>query len=754
MRKVQVRYTIIVAFFALIALLVGMAFGFARTDKTASAAPVSLTSIFSPGSGSEVVKGEAEEGETSYLTIKMSDNGKAYYRNNLALKWFEAETDEEIKASSPLANLGKKVYFSFSFAFENFVFEKFTIAFDCAEENITKDGKSTNSVVFTKNGEVANVSIVNAEGEEKTTTVTVASGEKITLSLSEDGCDVGEFALNLAKDDGASEFLGNFTNIGANFLEYSTTKSTLPMTFIAELAEGETEKQLVKTLSLNGQTFEVNEDGKVVDNASPVLVLNEELYAFRLGQKFNLSYQVIDVCDSSVTPTREYYMLKYNAEDDTPVKPQEKTEGDKKTDYKTLSNSTIFLPVSNSGSTREHVSIHFVMKDDNGNEATSFLSWYVAEGSGAVETLGTGENQFDYIVVDREKQAPTFVGITAEAGENKITSAATNAKNDYQDALNAVAQKISVGSGAEIYLPSFRGLITSDSADYRNLTFNIYYWKPSQAAGATASSETALSYNSLRLDVTEEGTYRFRVFAKDSAGNVISLYNEDGDLVELTADNVWDIEAIPEFTFTVTYSGAVIEEAGEQTIGYQNGKYTVDEFEIISLDHEEEYKLYFFDKDKVSEGQTVPNYSQFVKNAEQYMVTYSDAIREITVYNDDVEEDDDEWDNTDNDYSWKPTSSLSFIPQEVGFYIVELTLTDNVHVGETQTAYQVIDVRNPIDRAPVKSEWLQDNLLSVILFAIAGVLAVAIVVLFVVRPSEKKVEEVDIEKLKGKKKNK
>ena len=65
-----------------------------------------------------------------------------------------------------------------------------------------------------------------------------------------------------------------------------------------------------------------------------------------------------------------------------------------------------------------------------------------------------------------------------------------------------------------------------------------------------------------------------------------------------------------------------------------------------------------------------------------------------------------------------------------------------------------IEVRNPVDIIPGVSQWLQNNTVSVVLFAISGVLAVIIIVLFVVKPSDKTVEEVDLEKLKGRKVNK
>ena len=121
----------------------------------------------------------------------------------------------------------------------------------------------------------------------------------------------------------------------------------------------------------------------------------------------------------------------------------------------------------------------------------------------------------------------------------------------------------------------------------------------------------------------------------------------------------------------------------------------------------------------------------------------------INVYNDDVTEDDEEWEDTDNDYAWDPESSLSFTPQESGIYFVGLTVTEQT--GATVSSYMAIEVRNPVDIIPGVSQWLQNNTVSVVLFSISAVLAVIIIVLFVVKPSDKTVEEVDLEKLKGRK---
>ena len=81
---------------------------------------------------------------------------------------------------------------------------------------------------------------------------------------------------------------------------------------------------------------------------------------------------------------------------------------------------------------------------------------------------------------------------------------------------------------------------------------------------------------------------------------------------------------------------------------------------------------------------------------------------------------------------------------------MEVEVTDAVFWQDKVTAYQVIEVRNPVDVIEGETEWLQNNIVSVILFSVAAVLLVAIIVLWLVKPAEKPVEAP--EKKKGGKK--
>ncbi|MBR7186708.1 MAG: hypothetical protein IKD43_04415 [Clostridia bacterium] len=777
MSKIK-RFITIAALAVMFVLTLSFAIGtlpFAKTD--AYAATYTPSALFSPGPGGTVGTNKPESASAGNYHVEFTfvDGGTVQYRRDLALKWFEAESN----AASTRANPAVAKYFSLSFSFSEVNFESFEIVLESAEENYTKVGFSTNTLRFEKSGNGFNAAVrdssfdADEDVDENPVYFAYQAGQDIAVSISEpvDGNE-GDFSVMLAVGAGQPQEIGTFTNIGGYFIEYRSSAATTPqtpMTFKAELAKtsGSNEPELHMLMkSLNGQTFEVGTDGRVEDNAYPVLVLSEAVYSFRLGQRFNLTYEAIDVCDDSVTVTRSYYMLKKDGNDYK--KPDESASS---SDYKSLSTNTFFMPTSDTEEEEAYVSIRFKLYDGTTEHDDYFvyLDWYAANDE-VVTTKGTANNAFDYILVNRTAESPKYIGIEAvadgvDANTNVVSKEAEDAAKQYQTLVEEAAENLSAGEGAYIYLPSLRGLIESDYADYRNLRFSVYYYKPNTVVGEAASSNTSIRYNNLRFEVDQVGEYRFRVIAQDAQGNEMQYYDQDGELVTVNSDNVWDIEGIPEFSFYVNYEGPFIEAAGEQNEGYRDKTYSAKEFEIIALGgYQKEYTLYYFNSDALPNGEDAPTYADFVKNVDKFMEDYlaqsaNQADREdkllwtIEEFDSEIDEDDERWDETDNVYAWDP-QSRSFNPPQRGYYIVQVDVTDSVLINKTVTAYQVIYIRNPTDTITGVSKWLQNNTTSVVLFSVAAVLLVAFLVVWFVKPNESKVEDVDLATLKGKKNRK
>ncbi len=784
MNKVKVHFvaiaSLIVALFITMAAAVGAAIA-GRVQASAEITPVAYAPerIFASGG----VSGEvgASEGEESYVQFTFRDGGKVYYRRDLAYKWFTADPE----ADSTLANPGKANYFSMQFTLPTLDFETFTISFESAEESVSEEEKAVNDLVFRMTDGTLQVAVKSADNRdaeladlEWNDLATGASAE-VSVSFAE-GVNIGEFALHVSC--GETTVDGIFTNIGGNYAEYLSSSSSTPntpITFSMAMPEGAADDAEVNVYmrSLNGQSF-LLEDGQVQDDTAPVLAVSEDVYAFTLGQRYSFtSYEAIDVCKDSVTVTREYYMAKAT-EDGYEIADESATGTDSA--YDRLSTSTFFMPTADNETVgNEYVSVRFSLDDtrsrddeDRVNEYI-YLTWYAADTSeegGIVSTLASSDaedaNKQDFIIVTaEEREGPYYVGLSAdeESGENVATQAFEDAVAAYQKAVTEAAANTGAGEGSYLNLPSLRGLIASDYADYRNLDFTVYYWHESAEVGSAPSSTSALSYNGLRFEVAQEGYYTFRIAATDSLNNTVQLYDTNGELVSVSSSTIgydsegedFQIADLPTFTAYIDYNGATIEEPGTQDYGYRDRTYSIQDFEVIALEgYASDYALYYVDEDRLADDQELPSYDECVERAYELFFAenapFANAVVEINVYNSDVSEDDEEWEATDNAYHWDPESSLSFTPQRSGTYLVNLTVTETT--GATVSSYMAIEVRNPVDIIPGVSEWLQNNTVSVVLFAISGALLIAIIVLCVVKPSDKKVEEVDIEKLKGKKK--
>lgn len=91
--------------------------------------------------------------------------------------------------------------------------------------------------------------------------------------------------------------------------------------------------------------------------------------------------------------------------------------------------------------------------------------------------------------------------------------------------------------------------------------------------------------------------YEFKILATDKAGNPMKYYL-DKYKTKVTGDNIWDIEAIPSFTFSVSNNGISVEEPknAEADTGYIDVSYNLSDFTVLGLSgYKSEYGLYFFD---------------------------------------------------------------------------------------------------------------------------------------------------------------
>ncbi|MCD8206218.1 MAG: hypothetical protein LUD29_06440 [Clostridia bacterium] len=325
----------------------------------------------------------------------------------------------------------------------------------------------------------------------------------------------------------------------------------------------------------------------------------------------------------------------------------------------------------------------------------------------------------------------------------------------YQEEVDELWMKedqylLNAGSSSYFYLPAYNGFLTDNIDAYENLSFSIYY----EVDGENGSN-TGLDYNALTISLGSEGVYTFTVYATDSSSNKMYylLENEDNEsgyeLVEFEGSDIFDKmyeddelhDMLPWFTFEVVYSGATIDDPDTPSTGFVGTTYTDISFTIngISSYYETEYRLYEFDTKKYMEetGLTYFSYDDFAENSAELFENADTRIyfTQILDYAD-LNENDEKYDEM-SEYEWD-SEALSFIPQNPdAFYLVRLVVTDTrENLGGKATSYLAIHVSAEASEFRGETDWARNNIVSIVLFCVAGAALIGIIVVFCIRPKD------------------
>lgn len=794
------------------------AFADGETTSTSQSTQYLLTDLFN----SAAVVGGTEVNGVQATTFAIHTDRTAYYRNAVALKWHEGKKVGGAYAAS---------YYTLTFALADANFNSVSVKTESASSIASEEGKAVNEVKFTKTASTENdvtvdISVI-ADGAEAVTVRTgykVAFGDKITLTLTEsDICEyTDQFEVLLQDKNGAAinTTRSVFKNVGANYAAYSTDSSntTYPLQFTADTnrtAEGDAyEETKIYLFELNNQKFDNVSEGKITDTAPPVLVVNEDVNGFMLGSAFSLNYEVIDVAKKTLTTDEKklsYYQ--YNPTDEE-VK------------YNSLSTSTYFMEtyytegetlksVYQENGNEEFVSVRFTLADstfkaDEGDNAKAVydLVWYANDG--AIRTKDNNE----YVVINRSQSGAIYAKgsgaydayVIADGGVNKyltvdsagnksyVSEEETGAYmqselkkfvDSYNELLAKAAADVYAGSNATIVFPTFEGLFYDDNG-YRNLKFSICY----KTETGSAQTSTGLKYSALKLSASTAGKYEFKIFATDDANNAMKYYL-DGELVEVTTSNIWDIEAIPTFEYTIKRQGLKIKDENSTKTSDRTATKAVGETYSVSgitvvggADNQQsEFSLYRVDlaacvKNGVNAGSLAKVTYQDIRLAAadklvevkdsdvyhgDYLAMYFDVYLdklsdrlgiaksklkecfvEVKAYNDRITEDDKEWDEY-NKYEFQKSSKSGFkVVDDGGVYLLLANYWDEDLANYARVAaYKVITAEEKADVARGETQWLKNNLVSVILFSVAAVMLILIIILLLIKPSDETLEDVD-----------
>ncbi|MGN0818092.1 MAG: hypothetical protein ACI4L9_03895 [Candidatus Coproplasma sp.] len=719
-----------------------------------------------------------ETHDFAYFLIETDET--VTFRKSLAYSWFEADEEQ--------GSVNKT--FSMEIGFKQTDFESYTVKFQSQQYTKTKDSISENFLIFKPEGDVINLYVSQSEdlADDAEADVTLPKNDRIEISFGAYSAGSYELLIN-----GQSE--GYFKNVAQNYSKFvsSGSAAVTPLTFSAKFAEGAEGSPVAGMVmySINGQSFEVFDadvdtegnvsGGHILDNVAPVLCLDSNVNYFTHGGTIDVSYTVIDVVTTTTRQVENYYVLtreQFENEEDLESHDLFKAISSSST-VRLLRDHYTYVPNVGANGIEEVdgyktyglAKVYITLKDKNTSDAQTtdvFLDWYVSdEYKVDVADLKEGETaSCSFIRIVEDNEGATYARGASSLAEYK--AAIEEIKSSYQEKINqAISEQtedgiLHAGSDSYFYLPDFAGYITDNLGGYTDLKYSIYY-----SSGSTGSN-TSLVYNNLSIALSEaNATYRFTIYATDAAGNGMyypASVDAEGNVVyeELDKSKIWDKEyadLLPFFEFPVTYKSATVEDPGTQKIGYVGTTYNNASFDIqgVSGSYKTEYSLYVFDRDKYyAENQdAVLDYDDLVETAEELFNNvetrkYFTTIRPAST----LHENDEDYE-TQSAYNWN-TSNVTFVPQSASeLYVIRLKLTDTGLTNQVTEKFMVIRASAKADEIYGEDNWIENNMVSIILLSVSGVCLIALVVLFIVKPKDKgDIDMIELDKPEKSKKKK
>lgn len=756
----------------------GLSMAFSGGIKASAATSYSATSIFTRSGATVAPLGEGDDAKKLAFTFS-NDTDTVSYHRDLAWKWYEASETDKAK--------GEAKYLSIAFSLEDKNFSEFALTLETASLTATEKNKITNKIVFTASGDAIDARL-DADGN--TSMPVCTNGDKkivLTIANAESGTGVeieGEYNVIV---NGIT--IGSMKNVGSDYAGYVSDdeKNRVPLSFSAKLKEGQ-ESTVCVFESMNGQSFALNDSKEIEDTAAPVLVIDDTTYVAAMGQTFALETKIIDVLDrtSSVKNTAEYFQwspvlteAKYQSLDSVKILEMQYEKDGKMT--------SVYDEEFNGKTAREYISVKYTLADSTHKKdaaegeakaAEAYAAWYLKNEKYEMSLADDAHTTLQLLAVCDDEVAPEYSGtpLDAEAYQRELDDKVKN-------------EDLEAGSGESFYLPSPGKLFSDNSTGYKSLKYTLCYKAP---GASSASSSANVSLSSLKLSVEEYGVYEFKLFVTDRAGNVMKSGAAGEEAEVITADNIWDHEELPTFTINIEKQKKIYIDDGSKSSRSDTGligvKYTDISFSVKGgTTRKSEYGLYYFDlahfndvfggKYRLSASDLTAltsNDLSGAKTIEEAAEKYAAALagkldstselkaadfleirngkivlRKIDEYRDKVSEDY----APSNKYEWNATDK-SFIPVESGNYIVFGVFKDSVYESEDACAagYKAISVTDKEDINPGESEWLKNNLVSVILFSIAGVMLILIIILLFVKPSDETLEDIGNEKTAKKEK--
>lgn len=740
---------------------------------------------------------EGDDNAHRYTLFQIGEDQTVSYRQNLAYAWKTGNKDGDGNYGSTDVT---DHTFSMELSFENLSFKRFVIKFQSQQYVFTEDNRTENYLIFTPadDGKVTVSVAQSLEEKEGKIEETVVNGaftatEKIKISFGAYVSGDYELEINGAPATTAEGGKVCFKNVFRHYATYVSSGDTAvtPLIFSAQFEDNAAEKNAEMVLyDINGQSFEMHRQGddyKVKDTAAPVICFSETPSYLEYGKSIGLTYRVIDVLASSPRSTAYYYVLtgeqyasdkfNYDKIDYEDEETSDDTDGGEEDKEESVENVNPFIQITSSSNVRiirdsntfipsglleegnvyGLVKLYYEISDISGSSAQKdvvFVDWYAKqEALVNIYDIKNTEGTSNFLKLIDDKAGVTFAregDDTVEKYEESIKAFEEEYQRKIDEAIDKLEDKKLYAGSGKFYLPAIEYDFIDEYFTGRDYKYSIYY------KGKTTGSNTSLEANKLAIDLTDaDVTYKFKLFVTDSFGNPMRYptAGDDGEIVwkEITTEDVWDEDfesLLPSFTFDVAYKEATAEDPESLTLAYVDTSYNGVSFTIkgVTDTYTSQYKLYVFDRSAFYTDTGISiGYSDFkevmgklfaneyeangvkLENTRKYFTTVKAASELL---------------ETDDNYedfkalNWNATS-VSFTPQSVeDFYVVELTLTDKRSQLQSKN-FATVAASVQTTALKGESDWVENNVTSIILLSVAGVCLVALIALLIIKPKDK-----------------
>ncbi len=312
----------------------------------------------------------------------------------------------------------------------------------------------------------------------------------------------------------------------------------------------------------------------------------------------------------------------------------------------------------------------------------------------------------------KDDKAPEYVGdedalnAFKKALEDKYTVVDDNDTPD--DTSDDVTHCVSIGT--IITIPSLKDLVSDNYTSYANLDYTVYYATPDSSEFSTQSN--------LDITLTTAGKYVFFVVFADKDGNTMEksqfIKEEEGkeDVI-----NTAELGAFV-FDFYIEDNAPISITAASQSKGYKGTSYTASKFKVDANNCTITYKLYYNKNTKATKDSV--GWVEIPKKADITDVDYNkngytyDRIQSIA-YN----------------------GSLTFTPDRMGSYMIECIANSKTTAREAIESAIIRVEENAVTVKPA-SEWLENNVWSVVFLSIGTLCLIGIIILLCIKPKDVK----------------